>query len=179
MNNIELNSIELSTSLPFPTCRTHWTKNTHTSQFSLFWGLLSPRWLINIYIHLYNPPPPPFFGRAGGGGVGGLLFWCGDLHPWQVWRKESWKHITYSFSYIGLLSLNWFVFLNYCYGYLTFWFSMNHRTSRFLQIYQRTTNLHHWQEGGGTMSKKKLHYWAAVAKYDYKDKQWISGQQCI
>ena len=64
-------------------------------------------------------------------------------------------------------------FLNCCYGYLTFWFSMNHRTSRFSQIYQMATNLHHWQEGSRTMYKKKLHYWAVVAKYNYKDKQWV------
>ena len=29
------------------------------------------------------------------------------------------------------------------------------------------------------MYKKKLHYWAAVAKYDYKDKQWVMDKQAI
>ena len=27
------------------------------------------------------------------------------------------------------------------------------------------------------MYKKKLHYWAAVAKSDYKDKQWVMDKQ--
>ena len=46
-------------------------------------------------------------------------------------------------------------------------------------IYQRATNLHYWQQGSRTVYKKKLHYWAAVAKYDYKDKQWVMDKQAI
>ena len=29
------------------------------------------------------------------------------------------------------------------------------------------------------MHKKKLHDWAAVAKYDYKDKQWVMDKWAI
>ena len=134
---------------------------------------------------------------GGGEGVGGLLFWCGD---WIFKPSLNWTNMKFtSRPLICILDkhegekventspivfvtfkvyCHWtdMCFLNCCYGYLTFWFSMNHRTSRFLQIYQQATNLHNWQEGSRTMYKKKLHYWAAVAKYDYKDKQWISGQ---
>ena len=90
----------LSTSLPFPPARPIEIKTPTPVNFLILRSTITQ--VVNKYIYIYMIPP------LGGGGVGGLLFLCGDwiykqashLYPWQGWRRESWKHITYSFSYI-------------------------------------------------------------------------------